>query len=302
MEKWMSRIPDNRAIVLINLPGSHDSTAYNMFCLGSCFAKTQDLDITSQLNIGVRLFDIRVTKRSNLFESDLINDIICCHGICDCYHTEKNRKVNLTYEHVLEEIKLFLQKNPSETVIIKTKSGRGNKSLNLQFASEIFDNILGDISVEYNDKCTLGQLRGKVVNVFDKYNSIEGTDIISIHEKYTNGNSNFNEFKVNGDLKVREIMELMEKYYYKIDEAENYMKLPLNYETSCTGEFTKIIPLPRYEANIVNKFLREYEFRRGYYYGWISADFIDELITKKIIESNFGEDDNNINDLSEDSL
>ena len=298
----MSKIPDNRALVLTNIPGTHDSTAYNMFCLGSCFAKTQDLDITSQLNIGVRLFDIRVTKKSNLFESDLINDIICCHGICDCYHYEKNKKINLTYEHVLKEIKLFLQENPSETVIIKTVSGRGNKLLNLQFASEIFDSILGDISVEYNDKFTLGELRGKVVNVFSNHNNIEGNYIISIHEKYMNGNRNFNEFKVNGDLKVKEIDELLEKYNYKIDEAENYMKLPLNYETSCTGEFSKIIPLPRYEANIVNKFLRNYNFRKGNYYGWISADFIDEFITKKIIESNFSEDDNIINDLSGDSL
>ena len=77
------------------------------------------------------------------------------------------------------------------------------------------------------------------------------------------GNRNYNEFKVNGDLKVKEVEELLEKYNYKIDEAENYMKLPLNYETSCTGEFSKIIPLPRYEANIVNKFLRNYNFRKG---------------------------------------
>lgn len=63
----MSRIPDEKSIVLINIPGSHDSTAYNMFCLGSCFAKTQDLDITSQLNIGVRIFDIRVTIKKFIF-------------------------------------------------------------------------------------------------------------------------------------------------------------------------------------------------------------------------------------------
>lgn len=66
MEKWMSKIPDEKNLVLLNIPGSHDSTAYNMNCLGSCFAKTQDLDITSQLNIGVRIFDIRVTQKSKL--------------------------------------------------------------------------------------------------------------------------------------------------------------------------------------------------------------------------------------------
>ena len=53
-----------------------------------------------------------------------------------------------------------------------------------------------------------------------------------------------------------------------------------------------LVPLPKYEANIVNKFLKEYNFKKGYYYGWISIDFIDEFITRKIIRSNFLEEDN----------
>ena len=82
------------------------------------------------------------------------------------------------------------------------------------------------------------------------------------------------------------------------------MKLPLNYEVSCTGEFTKCIPLPKYEANIVNKFIKKYQFIKGIYYGWISFDFIDSFITEKIIDTNFLEDnsDNNkdFNDSSDD--
>lgn len=300
MEKWMSIIPDNKKIVLMNIPGSHDSTAYNIFCLGSCFAKTQDLDITSQLNIGVRMFDFRVTKVNwCLKEKNWINSVICCHGICDCYHYEDNKKINLTYEHVLKEIRDFLNENPSETVIIKTESGRGNKYLNIQHASEIFDSILGDISVEYNTGLTLGELRGKIVSIFHNY--IEGgTDIINIHNKYNNAKNNFNEFKVDGNLKVTEIKDLLEEYNYTFDEAEKNIKLPLNYETSCTGEYYKIVPLPRYEANIVNKFLKEYDFKKGNYYGWIAIDFIDKLITRKIIETNFPE--NTIYDMDDNSL
>ena len=296
----MSIIPDNKKIVLMNIPGSHDSTAYNIFCLGSCFAKTQDLDITSQLNIGVRMFDFRVTKVNwCLKEKNWINSVICCHGICDCYHYEDNKKINLTYEHVLKEIRDFLNENPSETVIIKTESGRGNKYLNIQHASEIFDSILGDISVEYNTGLTLGELRGKIVSIFHNY--IEGgTDIINIHNKYNNGKNNFNEFKVDGNLKVTEIKDLLEEYNYTFDEAEKNIKLPLNYETSCTGEYYKIVPLPRYEANIVNKFLKEYDFKKGNYYGWIAIDFIDKLITRKIIETNFPE--NTIYDMDDNSL
>ena len=293
----MSKIPNKKKLSLLNIPGTHDSTAYNISCLGSCFAKTQDIDILTQLNIGVRLFDIRVTKNNSFFSNsnnfNFMNSLICCHGIFNCYHSENNKNFYLTYEYVLRIIKNFLEENPSEIVIIKTDSGRGNKFSNIENASEIFDTILGNIAVKFNNNYTLGELRGKVVYIFS--NKIEGgTDIIPIHEKYSNGNENFKEFKVDGELKVKEIKDLLEKYNYDFTEAEKNMVLPLNFETSCTGEFNKIIPLPRYEANIVNKFLKEYYFKKGKYYGWISIDFIDEFIANKIIESNFYED-NNIN-------
>ena len=259
------------------------------------------MDILTQLNIGVRLFDIRVTKNNSFFSNfsnsnnfNFMNSLICCHGIFNCYHSENNKNIYLTYEYVLRIIKNFLEENPSEIVIIKTDSGRGNKFSNIENASEIFDTILGNIAVKFNNNYTLGELRGKVVYMFS--NKIEGgTDIIPIHEKYSNGNENFKEFKVDGELKVKEIKDLLEKYKYDFTEAEKNMVLPLNFETSCTGEFNKIIPLPRYEANIVNKFLKEYYFKKGKYYGWICIDFIDEFIANKIIESNFYEDNNNIN-------
>ena len=294
----MSKIPNKKKLSLLNIPGTHDSTAYNISCLGSCFAKTQDLDILTQLNIGVRLFDIRVTKNNSFFSNsnnfNFMNSLICCHGIFNCYHSENNKNIYLTYEYVLRIIKNFLEENPSEIVIIKTDSGRGNKFSNKENASEIFDTILGNIAVKFNNNYTLGELRGKVVYMFS--NKIEGgTDIIPIHEKYSNGNENFKEFKVDGELKVKEIKDLLEKYNYDFIEAEKNMVLPLNFETSCTGEFNKIIPLPRYEANIVNKFLKENYFKKGKYYGWISIDFIDEFIANKIIESNFYEDNNNYN-------
>ena len=297
MEKWMSKINDKKKLVLINIPGSHDSAAYLINNIGSCFAQTQYIDITSQLHIGVRIFDIRITRNNECCSwndneiKNWMDTIICCHGICNCFHLENNKKINLTYISVLQQIKNFLNKYPSETIIVRTNSGRGNKFQNIQMATEIFDSILGDISIEYNNKLILGDIRGKVVYIFN--NGFEGgTGIIPIHQKYTNGKSNFNEFKVDGNLKVKEVKELLDIYDYTFDEAENNMKLPLNFETSCTGEYYKIIPLPKCEANIVNKFLKEFNFKKGYYYGWIGVDFIDEFITRKIIETNFDEDIN----------
>ena len=298
MNKWMSRINDEKSLALINIPGSHDSAAFNMFCCGSCFAKTQNYDIKTQLNIGARMLDLRVATMSNSsFDNNMIDSMICCHGVCDCYCYENNKKIKLTYANCLNQIKNFLNENPSETIIIRTDSGRGNKKINLENASKVFNSILGDISVQYNNKLILGDIRGKVVYVYS--NRFEGgTDIFPIHDKYRNGNMKFNEFKVGGVLKIREINDLFQSYHYTFDEAEKYLKLPLNFETSCTGEFTGLLPLPKAEADVVNRFLREYNFKKGFYYGWIAVDFIDEIITRKIIESNIFQESNEVQDTS----
>ena len=159
MEKWMSNLPDNRKIVLINIPGSHDSTAYNINFFGSIFAKTQDLNIIEQLKIGIRKLDIRVTFHNcsfycgiNQIETEYDLDLICCHGICDCYYiNDHNIKKNITYKDVLLDVKQFLEENPSETIILSTSSGRGNAYNNLKRATEIYEKIVGDISIKYNN-------------------------------------------------------------------------------------------------------------------------------------------------------
>ena len=315
MENWMAKIPDNKKIILMNIPGSHDSTAYCMHCLGSKFAKTQSLDIPSQLRIGVRIFDIRVTLDSNSCcenteeKIENCNDMICCHGICNCFYIENNKKIKLTYKEVLNQIRDFLIEYPTETVIMKTESGRGKVYENLKRSTDIFSKIIGkDLSVAYKDNLTLGEVRGKIVYTIFLTNKItndgipiyntrieRSTTIMGIHRKLTNNNMNFNEYKVGGQLKVREIKDFINTYHFTFEEAEeesknsNGIDFPLNYETSCTGEFQRCIriPLPEYEASIVNKFLVNHDFQKGYYYGWISIDFINETITKKIIDSNF---------------
>lgn len=305
----MSKLPDDKKLVLINMPGSHDSAAFNMNYFGSCFAKTQDIDILEQLKIGVRILDIRVTLNTsccNVIEEEMEKDtdLILCHGICNCYYIENNKKKNLTYKDVLNQVRDFLLAYPTETIIFKTDSGRGKKNINLNRAGDIFGKLISDISIEYNEKLTLGEARGKVVYTtyisdkitskgYQMYNTkIEkGTGIIDIHRKHTNNNIKYDEFKVGGKLKVLEIEDLFQKYNFTLKEAEEREKLngdnfPLNYETSCTGEFKRCIPLPRHEANIVNNFLMNFNFKKGNYYGWISVDFVDKLITKKIIDTN----------------
>lgn len=313
----MSKIPDEKKIVLLNIPGSHDSAAYNMFFLASIFAKTQSLDIANQLKIGVRVFDIRVVaKKYSCCEKseedrEKNTDLICCHGICNCFHRENKKKQILTFKKIITQMKEFLIKNPTEGIIIKKKSGRGKEYFNLKRAEEILSSEIGnDFLIEYNKDLTLGEIRGKIVYTtilsnklgndgVPTYNSKldQTTTIIDTHRKLFT-DLKFNEYKVNGNIKVKEIQDLIKDYNPTFEKAEidfeknNYkISFPLNYETSCTGEYVRCkhipLPFPKNEAKIVNKYLTNFYFKKGYYYGWISVDFVDISITKKIIESNF---------------
>jgi hypothetical protein len=127
----------------------------------SCFAQTQYFDIRQQLEIGVRKLDLRIT--SIAINKETNEDIICCHGSCDCYVAEDlcdQRK--LTYKSILIDIRKFLEKNPSETVLVSTFLGRGHFQ-NIVRAYEIFKQEVGDISIVFHPDLILGDCRGKII-------------------------------------------------------------------------------------------------------------------------------------------
>ena len=304
----MSRIPDNRKIKFINIPATHDSCAYYMNLISFNLARTQYYTIKQQLQIGTRQFDIRVANSGKNKDKD--EDLICCHGICDCYATDNflNFK-KLTFKSILMDIKNFLEKNPSEIVIMSIRLGRGKKSDTVKRAFEIFKKYVGDIIVNYHPDLILREVRGKIINItilkeeFDKKKinnkannkiircceNINGTGINEVHSKY----KNYETFKVNGNLKIQELKDMFELYKMTIQEAENeiYNKkipFPIEYSISCTGEKDNCLPSPIDQANIVHSFIqKDGVLRKGYYYGWIKMDFANQKSNYKLIDTNF---------------
>ena len=301
----MSKINDNKKIILINIPGTHDSAACNMNRISFSLAKTQDLDILGQLKIGIRNFDIRVVQGSNEDTSDN-EDIICCHGICDCYVSPNfgdNRKI--TYKSILLDIKRFLEENPSETVLIGTYRGRGSNFNVFIRAYQIFHEYVGNISITYRPDLTLKEVRGKIINYtlieseFDKdkkrivgargKNILQSTGIGDVHKKYQNCAT----FKTNGNIKIREMKDMFDIYNMTLEEAEikeknKVMTFPISYSISCTGEYDNCLPNPLNQAIIIHSFIqRENVFKKGYYYGWLNMDFANINTTSKLINSNF---------------
>ena len=313
MENWMSKLPDNKLLLLTNIPGSHDAAAYNMHFFGSVFAKCQDLNIMEQLKAGTRLLDIRIAKRSRpwlscrlnqLFLDD--NDLICVHGICDCYHINKEGvKINLTYKDVLMDMRKFLEENPSETIVLTIEPWRGDFYTILERAMEIYDNIVGDISIKFDKNLTIGDARGKIIQVDYQTGELNsegkpiyhggfdgGTNIGEIHNKFV-PKGNFAAFQADGRLKVEEIKEFLRIHDITIEEAEedwktiNNNKYPIKYSISCTGEHKTILPFPKAQANIVKPFILNYNLKKGNYYGFLYMDFVDKYIAKKLIDTNF---------------
>ena len=199
-------------------------------------------------------------------------------------------------------MKKFLSDNPSEMVIFETKSERGNNTINYNRAWEIMNKYAGDMIVNFNKSSTLGQVRGKIVTTFyklnddinsnDYHNGIDGgTGLGAIHDKFT-GNDSYSTWKVSGDLKIKEIQEFWKLYNNTIEDIEDNFEeliddLPYTYSISCTGEHETILPYPKNQSDIVNKFILENEFIKGNYYGWINMDFATEQLAKKFIQPNF---------------
>ncbi|TLS30342.1 hypothetical protein PpBr36_02882 [Pyricularia pennisetigena] len=66
---WMARIPDDRPINHLSIPGTHDSCARSQVI----YVQTQTQTVTEQLLAGVRALDLRLRRRHN-------GQLFCYHG------------------------------------------------------------------------------------------------------------------------------------------------------------------------------------------------------------------------------
>ena len=304
MANWMSNLPDDKKILLINIPGSHNTAANVLHPLGESVARTQNRTIPELLRFGVRKLDIRVTIRELLEGDDEDSDLSTCHGMFDCYFIDENNVTkNLTFKHILLDIKDFLEEYPTETVIVWTQSEKGDSYQNYKRAIELFEKLVGDIFVKFDKNLKLGDVRGKIVSTTYKTDLIDsegkpiyhfgidgGTDLEEIHRKFID--YYYNTWEVTGQLKVEEVKEFLRTYDLSIKEVEEEFEkkiddYPISYSVACTGEHQSILPFPKIQADIVNPFILGYDFKKGNYYGWIDMDFASLELAKTLIDTNF---------------
>jgi 1-phosphatidylinositol phosphodiesterase len=122
---WMRDIPDNTRVTSLSIPGTHNSCSiYGPFG----FAKTQDLDLSDQLDAGIRFLDIRLSHyQDNLFVHH------------DLVHMGKS------YADVLDICSSFLKQHTSETIFMSVKDeGRCDSALGRFAPSRVFGKSRGD--------------------------------------------------------------------------------------------------------------------------------------------------------------
>jgi 1-phosphatidylinositol phosphodiesterase len=280
----LSEMSDAAILSQLNIAGTHDSaTAYVSM---ENVARCQDSTIAEQLNMGVRLLDIRLTKKGDEF--------YLVHAFADCY-SDKEKNKRLSFGEVLEICKSFLRENPAETIILSIKQDRG--IINRWFFPPFYDKyIRSDESSWYleNKTPTLGQCRGKLVlmrrcRVWKSfYKTAKGGLNFSFWPDQARRRMKAKKVRLN-----KETTALIQDRYCLDTEnkwicSENYMncavtdknKFALHYISTSVKTDGKLVGTAEY----INKKFMEYPLRKGT--GWIFCDFPTEELIEKIMTSN----------------
>ena len=143
-ERWMSRLRDDNLISSLTIPGTHDSAAFTSTWP---FIQTQRLDISEQLNAGIRYFDLRCGLRDDIVEM--------VHG---------SAVLGVTLSELLDIMYLWLMSHSSEALVVQIKQDRQPERSEMHFAWAIWE-CMGSAPARWrtaNTTPTLGELRGKI--------------------------------------------------------------------------------------------------------------------------------------------
>ena len=279
---WMSKLPADAIIGNLNIPGSHDS--------GMCWvqlgtenfgSRTQEYPFEEQLDMGVRIFDIRLRYIGD-------NQLCLCHGsgmvCCDAYETQALAfGGQLTFEKVLKKTADFLNEHRGETVIFTVQEESGNDDDEYIIN---FDKCLENWKKEYSSL-----IRETDINGMKNMTMGEARQHIIIPHKMNGERCGFGDFCSTGMNSWNQTAE--QKWEAVNDFLNNAKKQSLTGKldfraayTSCTGMDKTILPRSWEIARQMTEHLYSYNFIRGLHYGWISMDRVNPTLAALIYNSN----------------
>ena len=290
MKNWMKKIPDEKKITGINIPGTHDSAC--RFVDFGFISQTQKMSVTEQLEAGVRYFDFRFKLLENTFLAN--------HSICYCRKQFGFWNPVLTCDDIVNECLDFLSHNPSETILFQLKEAESNSGENFYYL--FYEKYIKDSPENWfveNRIPTMGEARGRIillraVSVDKEKFSDENSGIDFIEYPYV-GTYNIDDWR-RGDLKKNDSTpygSMLVQDSYKSEGKHKWQTVTRFLESNlsendfniCYTSCTRIF-VPRINVKYINRQILSYNFRSKYY-GIIAVDFIDSRIAERIIMTNF---------------
>lgn len=142
---WMADVPDGAMLSRLCIPGAHDAASAGITDW-TLWTHTQDLDLASLWNAGIRAFDLRPAYKD---------------GVMGIYHDKYS--ANITFQEAMDALSLALELHPSETCIIIMRHEIEADAA----SSEWHANMAGCLApyrekiIPYHNGITIGEMRGK---------------------------------------------------------------------------------------------------------------------------------------------
>ncbi len=284
-------LPDDIFLSKINIPGTHDSCT--AFCTMENMCRCQNKTVKEQLDVGVRLFDIRLYKNGN--------DFYLCHSLADCF-ADSDKKIKLTFDEVLSCFREFLKENPEETLIVSIKQDRG--IMNRWFFPAFYEKyIVGNEKEWYlkNENPTLAECRGKMVlmrrcKVWRSFLKENAAGLDFSHWKDQDGKNKFHPLNV--ILSKKYISMVQDRYGLPAEVkwekcAKVALQLAYGYisENNFAVHFLSTAHREKGKslfetAEKVNAEFMKYELKKELPQGWMLFDFPSQELIDKVINSN----------------
>ena len=267
--QWMSNLNDSTSITELSIPGSHDSGATHS--IADVSGKCQDLSIESQLNIGVRFFDIRLQLKNN--------QLNIVHSFVD---------QNLKFNETIKEMVAFIQEHESEFLILSIKKENETVNSNQTFNEALLQELskYSDI-IQYDNELpqTLQEARGKIY-LLSRYETNIG---IQANEGWLDSTSfQLNNLYIQDNYCIQDIetkkQDILTTLKLSINDQDN---LYLNY-TSCYLENSFPPTYATTAAQSINPWIIE-NLNQVDGHGIIICDFVTKDLVNEIIERNFYE-------------
>ncbi len=155
LSSWMRKLKDDTPLSALSIPGTHNSpTCHRALPSVRCQATSPP----EQLDNGVRFFDVRVQPEN---PKDLSKDrLVLVHSVFPISLTGPKY-----FRDLVNEIFAFLDRNPSETVILSVKREGPGDATDAQLSRILRDHYAGDVNHWFTAPRipTLGEARHKIV-------------------------------------------------------------------------------------------------------------------------------------------